>query len=177
MFTEAFWMETIVNGLINAVAAIIAALIAYFAAANKTKHIIEEFPEKHKELSNDHKELSKEHRDLSKEYEQISKEQTNLLNEVLSYHKKVEALDNQKLLLEKQMPKETTLVDLAKEIYNVNASLNQTVQVLQNRNSELQMALDHEKEKNKILESRNLELQKEIAKKNHKRDYDDYGDR
>lgn len=133
-FTEAFWMEAIIESLISAGAVIIAAIISHYAATKKTNMIIEKLPAEHKEIlekqSTKYKELLAEQQETKKwiflENEKMTHEHTELsnklhtqeklLNKVIAHQDKLEAIDN-------KMPEESRLVGLVKEVYGSNYTL------------------------------------------------------
>lgn len=195
MFTETFWMETLMSAAITAGATIIGSLISgvigYFVAISKAKRIIEELPgtlsEKCGNLSKEHSGLSKEHDNLSKEHKELFKEHQEMhkeffkefsaldkgINEIKSFQTKEEAVRQE---ASKHLPQETQLEVLVKQVFeNNNALINEKhslenkILLMEQQISNLQKELSEEK--NKALEA-NLKLH--VSEKTKHQNYDEY---
>lgn len=89
LYSEVWWMETIIGALIGAAATIIAAVILYNVKFAKMADNIKDIKDGNKELSGEHKELSGEHKELSN---QISNGQDKLVSQGLIINDNVKNL-------------------------------------------------------------------------------------
>ena len=84
LYSEVWWMQTIIGAIIGAAATIIASVIVYqkkVGTIEKTVERIEDISNKNGENSSkEHSDLSKEHSDLSKEHSDLSKENALISN-------------------------------------------------------------------------------------------------
>ena len=82
LFSEVWWMETIIAALITASVTLVGSLIFYNYRLKVIRDRTDDLKDGQKELQNGHKDLSKEHKDLSKENRDLSKENRDLSKEV-----------------------------------------------------------------------------------------------
>lgn len=152
LYSGEWWMESITIAFISVAGTVMAAAIGYLAVVRKTTNIVERLPEEHKELSGEHKELSGEHKELSGEHRELSHGQEKLSDSIFQGHKEISELlvskfeklsetgagitlslekqearrqeaERQEQLRYSQLPLESRLMDLVRDVYGNNASL------------------------------------------------------
>lgn len=156
MYSEVWWMETIVGAVITTLGTIIVGYITYKGVLKEKLRDLEE-KLKTQDVKNDiaQKESSSEHTSLSLEHKELQDSIQSVREKLIKIHAFQEKEAAVRQEASKHMPKESQLETLVKDVFENN-------RVLQNKLDDMQNELLKEKKYNAHLE-KELENMKEIA--------------
>lgn len=136
MYSEVWWMETIVSATITTLGTIIVGYIAYKGVLKEKLRDIEELLKtqdtQHKDLNTKHKELSAEHKELSIEHKELQGSIQSVKENLIKIHAFQEKEAAVRQEASKHMPKESQLEALVKDVFENNRMLQNKLDVMQN---------------------------------------------
>lgn len=152
LYSEAWWMETLITAMITAAGTITAAIIGCLAVVRKLTNMVERLPEEYRGLSGEHKGLSEEHRSLSEEHRDLAirlektGDKMNEVNRLLSTEFAVSAerraaLRGKEQEIDRAISQLSDFNRLMQELRTRNESLVQENSQLRQENRQLKQAL------------------------------------